>query len=192
MRAASGSCQMLNSARGRHIARRGIGAAHDDEPLDEARQLGLAHDRERDIGQRAGGDENETPGVGAGGCDDGFDRMLDVGRLLRLGQDGVPEAAPAVDIARVLHLDRDRSRRARPDGDVGAPGERENRPRVARRRGKGDVADDRGDAEDLRLRMGAGVEQRQRVVDSGVDVDDEGLGGFGHGRQFSTHLVRPV
>ena len=133
----------------------------------------------------------ETPGVGAGGGDDGFDRVMGLGRLLGLGQDGMAEAAPAVDLARVLDRDRERGRRARPDGDVGAPGERENRPRVARRRGERNVADDRGDAEDLRLLVRAGVEQRQRVVDSGVDVDDEGLGGLGHGGAPAP-LVRPL
>ena len=61
------------------------------------------------------------------------------------------------------------------------PASAENRPRVARRGRERNVADDGGDAEDLRLFMRAGVEQRQRVVDAGVDVDDEGLGGFGHG-----------
>ena len=30
---------------------------------DEARQLGLAHDGKRDVGERAGGDENEPTGV---------------------------------------------------------------------------------------------------------------------------------
>src|SRR6202020_968110 len=35
--------------RGRDISRIGISAAHDDEPLDEARQFGLAHHGERDI-----------------------------------------------------------------------------------------------------------------------------------------------
>ena len=29
--------------------------------------------------------------------------------------------------------------------------------------------------------MRAGVEQRERVVDAGVDVDDEGFGVLGHG-----------
>ena len=138
--------------RRRHVAGLGIGAAHDDEPLDEARQFGLAHHRERDIGQGPGGDEDEPPGMRAGGGDDGIDRMLNARRPRpRLGQDGMPEAAPAVDLARVPHRDRERGRRARPDGDVAAPGERENRPRVARRRREGNVADDRGDAEDLRL-----------------------------------------
>ena len=28
--------------------------------------------------------------------------------------------------------------------------------------------------------MRAGVEERERIVDAGVDVDDEGLGALGH------------
>ena len=103
------------------------------------------------------------------------------GLLLGLGQDRMAEARLAVDLARVPDRDRQRGRRAGPDGNVGAPGKLENRPRVARRGGERNVADDRGDAEDLRLFVRAGVEQRQRVVDAGVDVDDEGLGRLGHG-----------
>ena len=90
------------------------------------------------------------------------------------------EAGLAVNLARVPHRDGDRRRRARPDGDIRSPRERQNRARVARRGGQRNVADDGGDAEDLRLVMRAGVEQRQRVVDAGVDVKDERLGELGH------------
>ena len=79
--------------RRRDIAGLGIGAAHDDEPLDEARQLGLAHHRERDIGQWPGGAQDETPGMRARGGDDGVDRMVRAGWLLGLGQDRMAEAA---------------------------------------------------------------------------------------------------
>ena len=178
--------------RRRDVARLGIGAAHDDEPLDEARQLGFAHQRERDIGQRPGRAEDEAPGMRARGGDDGVDSVTRAGLLLGLGQDRMAEAGLAVDLARVPDRDRQRGRRARPDGNVGAPGKRENRPRVARRGGEGDVADDRGDAEDLRLFVRAGVEQRQRVVDAGVDVDDEGLGAARTWRQSPVRLMSPL
>ena len=101
----------------RHIARLAIGAAHDDEPLEEARQLRLAHDRERYIGQGPDGDENEPPGVRAGRGDDALDRVRDAVRFVRLRQDSMPEAALAVDLARIPDGDGKRARRARPDGD---------------------------------------------------------------------------
>ena len=71
------------------------------------------------------------------------------------------KAGLAVNFARVPDRNGDRRRRARPDGDIRPPRKREDRPRVARRGGKGNVADHRGDAEDLRLVMRAGVEQRE-------------------------------
>ena len=166
--------------RRRHIARLGIGAAHDDEPLDEPRQFGLAHDGERDIGQRPGGAENEAPGMRARRGDDRIRRMQRMPRLVGRGQDRMAEAGLAVNFARVPHRDRDRRRRARPDGNVRPPRKRENGAGVSRRGRKRNVADDGRDAEDWRLVMGAGVEERERVVDAGVDVDDEGLGRIGH------------
>ena len=57
----------------RHIARVAVGAAHDDEPLDESRQFGIAHHRESDIGQGTGGDEDEPPGMRMGSPKNGVD-----------------------------------------------------------------------------------------------------------------------
>ena len=100
--------------------------------------------------------------------------------FLRLRQNRMAKAGRAVNFTRVPHRDGDRGRRARPDGNIRSPGKRENRARVARRGRERNVADDRGDAEDVRLVMRAGVEQRERIVDAGVDVEDEGLGELGH------------
>ena len=107
-------------------------------------------------------------------------------RLVRLGQNRMAEAGLAVNLARVPYRNGDRCRRARPDRDIRPPGKRHNRARVARRGRKGDVADHSGDAEDLRLVMRAGVEERERIVDAGVDVDDQRLGMLGHGVNLSS------
>ncbi len=95
------------------------------------------------------------------------------GWFVRVGQNRMAEAGLAVNLARVPHRDRDRRRRARPDRDIRSPRKRQNRARVARRGGERNVADHGRDAEDLRLVMSAGVEERERIVDAGVDVDDE-------------------
>ena len=71
----------------------------------------------------------------AGGGDDGIDGVKRPGLVLRFGQHRMAEATLAVDLARVPDRDRERGRRARPDGDVAASGKLENRPRVARRGG---------------------------------------------------------
>ena len=171
---------MLNSAAGRHITRLRIGAAHDDEPLDEAWQFGLAHHGERDIRQRPRRAQDEASGVRACRADDRIRGMQRVRRLLRLWQDRMAEAGLAVNLARVPDRNGNRRRRAWPDRDIRTPRKRQNRACVARCGRKRNVADDRGDAEDLRPVMRAGVEQRQRIVDAGVDVDDQGLGVLGH------------
>ena len=59
------------------------------------------------------------------------------------------------------------------DLDVGPAGELEDRPRVALDLAGVDVAADAGHGDELGLGRGAGVEQRERVVDAGVDVEDQ-------------------
>ena len=71
------------------------------------------------------------------------------------------------------------------------PGEGENRARVARRGREGNVADNRRDAEDVRLPIGAGVEEREGVVDAGVDVKDQRLGALSHGDIFPGGAAHP-
>jgi len=156
------------------------GAAHDDESLDETRQFGLAHDRKRDIGQRAGRAENEAAGMRTRRGDDRIRRMHRVRGLFGLRQNRVAEAGLAVNLACVLHRDGHRRRRSWPDRNAAAPGKRQNRARVARGGREGNVAHHSGDAQDLRLVMSAGVEEREGVIDACVDVDDERLSEFGH------------
>ena len=175
IRPASASCQMLNSAEGVTLPEFRIGAAHDDEPLDEARQFGLAHDGERDIRQRAHRAQDEAPGMRARRADDRIRGMQRVRRLLRLRQNRMAKAGLAVNFARVPRGNGNRSRRARPDWDIRSPRKRENSSRIARCGGERNIADDRGDAEDTRPVIRAGVEQRKRIVDASIDVKDERL-----------------
>ena len=107
--------------------------------------------------------------------DDQIRGVQRVRRFVRVGQNRMPNARLAVNLARIPHRDGHGRRRARPDGDIRSPGKRENRACVACRGREGNVADDRGDAEDSRLVMRAGVEQRERIVDAGIDVEDERL-----------------
>jgi hypothetical protein len=82
------------------------------------------------------------------------------------------KAGRAVNFTRVLHRVGNRGRRARPDRNIRSSRKRENRSRVARRGCERNVTDDRGDAEDSHPIMRAGVEERERIVDAGVDVED--------------------
>src|SRR5580693_10409572 len=90
------------------------------------------------------------------------------------------KAGLAVNFARVPRGNGNRGRRARPDWDIRSPRKRQNCACVTRRGRERDVADYGGDAEDSRPVMRAGVEQRKRIVDAGVDVKEEGLSDLGH------------
>ena len=95
-----------------------------------------------------------------------------------------------MNFARVPRGNGNRRRRARPDRDIRSPRKRENRARVARCGGEGNIADDRGDAEDTRPVICAGVEERERIVDAGIDVKDERLGALSHDSILLLDLMR--
>ena len=136
--------------RRRDIAGLGIGAAHQRQALDEPGQGGFAQQRERDIGERSGGDERELAFQRMGVGDDRFDGVPRVVLARRIGQDGVAEAARAVHVSRVARIAQDRRGAARPNGNVGAPGQRQHGARVAGRLGQIDVASDGRDADEAR------------------------------------------
>ncbi len=165
----------------RHVAAAEVGAAHDDEALDEARQFGLAHRGERNVGERSGGDQDQPPGVGVGRGDKRIDGMREIAGLGRIGQARIAEPGRAMDGAGVVRLGRERHRRARVHGHVGAAGERQHGAGVAGRVGEAHVADDGRDADERRLRLGARVEEREGVVDAGVDIDEQAIRLMGHG-----------
>ena len=101
------------------------------------------------------------------------------------------KAGLAVNLARVPHGNGNRGRRARPDWDIRSPRKRQNCACIARRGRERDVADDGGDAENSRPVMRAGVEQRKRIVDAGIDVKDERLCELGHEGNLLLGRMRP-
>ena len=88
--------------------------------------------------------------------------------------------------ARVLHSNGDRRRGARPYGNIRSPRKREDRACIAGRRCEGNTAYDRRDAEDLRLVIGVGVEERECIADARIDVDDQRLELLRHGSNLSS------
>ncbi len=165
MRAASGSCQMLNSA---------AGVTLPDTPNAPPMMTNCLRRRGRS-GSRITASATlvkgpvatsvSLPGLAFAAARIASTPWAVARRFGRLGQRGIAEAALAVDDAGVGRGGRKRRRRAGPDGNVGTPGERQHGPRVARRRSQRDVADDRRDAEDLayggRRRRRAGRARRR-------------------------------
>ena len=133
--------------RRRDVARFAKRPAHQDEALQPARQLGIAQQRGRDIGERPGRDQDQLARVLPRRREDRVDRVSRGGVLGRLGQHGVAKPGRAVNVARVLGRVQQGRRAARPDRNVRPAAQREHRARIAGRFGEIDVASDAGDAD---------------------------------------------
>ena len=94
-------------------------------------------------------------------------------RPRRRRQLGVAEALRAVRLGRRLERADERDLAPERDLDVGPAGELEDGPGVDRDLAGVDVARDAGHRDELGLGRGGRVEEREAVVDPGVDVEDE-------------------
>ena len=90
-------------------------------------------------------------------------------------QFGVAHALGPVGGFRGLERLHERHLRAERHLDVARPAELQQGQVVPGHVPRGDVAGGAGDGEDLGLRAGEQVDQRERVVDAGVDIHDDGL-----------------
>ena len=95
-------------------------------------------------------------------------------RAGRRRQLGVAQAARPMGFGRRFERPDERHLLPQGDLDVASPGELEDGAGVLGNLAGRDVAGDAGDREQVRLVRGAGIEERQGVVDAGVDVEDQG------------------
>ena len=89
---------------------------------------------------------------------------------------GVADAARAVGLGRRAHRSDERGLAAERHLDVLAPGQLEHGAGVLGDLPRVDVAADAGDGDQVCLGRRRRVEQREAVVDAGVDVEDQGRG----------------
>ena len=164
--------------RGR-VARHAERAAHQRVALEEAGQSRLAQDREREVRQRPERDQRDLAGPAAGLVEDQVDGMAVAERAAGRRQLGVAQPLRPVRLGRRLERSDERDLAAHRDLDVGAAGELEHGPRVDPDLAGVDVARDAGHGDEVGVGRRGGVEQREAVVDAGVDIEDEGEGG-GH------------
>ena len=159
---------------GRHVARRERGAAHDRHAADEAGQLGTQAERDREVGQRANGDDLDLARTRLRARDDllgGGDGSVgrDVARVTR-----VALAVVAVHVVGVaVRAPDQRVRGAQRDGHVRKPGHRERVRGVAGRDLDLDVAPDSSRGHYLDRGVQGGVEDGNGVIDAGVDIQDD-------------------
>ena len=150
------------------------GTAHDHEVPDPGRQPRLAAQRQRDVGQRARGDQRDLPGCGGDRFDDEIDGMPVLGGPHGRRQDRAAEAGVTVYVSRVER--RAQQRRGAPGGHryVWRADERRHRQGIPRRLGQPDSAGHGREAGQLDLRRGDREGDCERVVDAGIAVEDDG------------------
>jgi hypothetical protein len=119
-------------------------------------------------------------------------------RERRRGQQRGTEARDAVNLGRVHPGAQQGARAARRDRDVGEPQELAEPQRVVGGPRQVDVAADRGDSQDLQVGTPVSEDDRQRVVDSRVAVDDDlsgehpfSLDQLAHNQQIKNDGRRP-
>ena len=148
-------------------------AAHRHPAAEQPRQGRLQLQRPGQRGQRPQRHERDLARpaarlvddeLGCGSCGQGDGRL----RQLR-----VADPVRAVRLGRDLERPSQRCLAADGDLDVGPAGQLQHRPRVPRDVGQRRVARQARHRDELRLRARGGVQQRQRVVDPRVDVEDQ-------------------
>jgi hypothetical protein len=85
----------------------------------------------------------------------------------------VPDSARPVRLRRHLEGPDERHRPSERNLDIGSAGQLQDGPCVLGDLDRVDIARHAGDGDDLSFGRGAGVEEREAVVDPGVDVEDE-------------------
>ena len=158
--------------RGR-VAGMTIGPAHQHPAAEELRQGRLAQEGEGEVGQRAAGHKGDLARPAACLLDDQINGMALAQGPAGWRQLGMAEALRTVCLGR--RLERLEERPVAPEGDldIGPSGELEHRAGVPLDLVRVDVAADAGDRDQLRLGARDGIQERQRIVDPGVDVEDQ-------------------
>ena len=159
--------------RRRRVARRSVGAAHEDVALVEARQLGLAKDRDREVRERAERHEGQLAGPAPSLVDQQVHGVAFGQRRRGRRQLRVAEAARPVRLGRRLEPADERHLATERDLDVAAAGQLEDRQGVGRDLSRVDVAGDAGHRDQFGVGRRGGVQEGERVVDPRVDVEDQ-------------------
>ena len=168
--AASGSAQMLNSAAG-------VRLPSPIEPpirtIRSGRASGCSASSSATFVSGPVGTSVSLPSRRADLVGEEVDRMLGPRGAARRRQVGAVEAGLAVHVRRDVALAHERPVGARVDRDVAAARELEHAQRVRRRLVERLVAGDGRDADELELGRGEREQERDRVVVTGVAVEDD-------------------
>ena len=157
--------------RRRHIALAAGRAAHHHAAADPLRELRIALERKRDVGERAERHQGEA-GLRLREAQDRVDGMLALGLALWRRIVAIAEAVFAMEPMRVIMRAVERLVRAGEDGDVGIA-DLGGQQRVLGRLLEADIAGDGRQAEHPDVGLGERHDDRDGVVGGGVGVDEK-------------------
>jgi hypothetical protein len=163
-----------------HVAGHIHGATHGDDAADlpDGRRVFL--ERERHVREGTQGDQRQLSSVPPGGVDDDADGAgrLVQGRRRRPVREVAEPVLTVVARRRVQRSGQRAGRSRRHDRSRRRPAERQEAGDVRVGRGDGNVPRNRRDDLDPDLGRAPGEEQGERVVDSGIGVDQDGRQGI--------------
>ena len=162
--------------RRRHIALAAGRAAHHHAAADPLRELRIALERKRDVGERPERHQGEA-GLRLRETQDRVDRMLALGLALWRRIAAIAEAVFAMEPMRVVVRAVERLVRPGEDGHVGIA-DLGGQERVLGRLLEADIAGDRRQAEHPDVGLGERHDDRDGVVGGGVGVDEKVAHGF--------------
>jgi hypothetical protein len=150
-------------------------------PAEESRKPGLALEGDRKIRERSQGHQRDLSRPGACRLHDHVDAMPIADRSARRRKFCIADAPRSMRLGRGLERPLKRHLASDRDLDIRAAGQLEDGERVDRDLASLDVARHTRDRRDVRLGRPERIEEREAVVDAGVDVEQERDGGaLGH------------
>ena len=158
--------------RGRGVAPAGR-AAHDHKVLDLVDQLRFPVNGQRDIGQRAGGDQGDLTRGGADRLDQEINGVSARGPCFRGRQPRTAETGIPVHVPGVERRPQQRCGAARGDRDARGAHELTDPLRVGRGEIEAHVAGHGGDAAQIKVRAAHREGDGQRVVDAWIAVQND-------------------
>ena len=145
--------------------------AHDHEGLHQPRDAGVFPQRKGDVGERAGGNQVDAPRRRADRLDDEVGRVGSRHGELCRRKHQIAETGLAMHVRGILRLAHERLVSARGNGHVGEAQVFAQLERVLRGVPQPDVAADRGHPHELECGVAVREQQRERVVEPGVAVE---------------------
>ncbi len=149
------------------------GATHAPPAAQQGRQPRLEQDRQGEVRQRPKGDQGDPARMASRLVHDDVGAESPGQRQDRIRRLRVAQAMRTMRLRRDLERAQQRQRAARRHGNVAVTGQLQHRERVARRVLERGVAGAARHGDEVGLGARTRVQQRERVVDAGVDVEDE-------------------